>query len=57
MFHGLVNDRPAWGAAIGNPAKVSGSANVFEATFRIAILDGAGKVLADEQQAAPRQPQ
>jgi len=42
-------DRPAWGAAIGNPAKVTGSANVFEATFRIAILDGARKVLADEQ--------
>jgi germination protein M len=42
-------DRPAFGAAIGNPAHVTGSANVFEATFRIAILDGSGKVLADEQ--------
>jgi immunoglobulin-like protein involved in spore germination/sporulation and spore germination protein len=42
-------DRPAWGAAIGNPAHVTGSADVFEATFRIAILDGAGKVLADQQ--------
>jgi hypothetical protein len=42
-------DRPAYGAAIGNPAHVTGSANVFEATFRIAILDGSGKVLADEQ--------
>jgi hypothetical protein len=41
-------DRPAWGAAIGNPAHVTGSANVFEAAFRIAILDGGGKTLADE---------
>jgi len=42
-------DRPAWGAAIGNPAHVTGSADVFEATFRVAILDGSGKVLADQQ--------
>jgi Immunoglobulin-like domain of bacterial spore germination/Sporulation and spore germination len=42
-------DRPAWNAAIGNPAHVTGSADVFEATFRIAILDGSGKTLADQQ--------
>jgi germination protein M len=42
-------DRPAYGAAIGNPARVTGNANVFEATFRIAILDGSGKTLADTQ--------
>ncbi len=42
-------DRPAWNAAIGNPAHVTGSADVFEATFRISILDGSGKVIADEQ--------
>jgi hypothetical protein len=41
-------DRPAWGAAIGNPAHVTGNADVFEATFRVAILDGTGKTLADE---------
>ena len=41
-------DRPAFNAAIGNPAHVTGNANVFEATFRISILDGAGKVLVDE---------
>jgi hypothetical protein len=45
-------DRPAWDAAIGNPAKITGSSDVFEATFRIAILDGSGKVLADEQSMA-----
>ena len=42
-------DRPAWGGAIGNPAHVTGSADVFEATFRVAILDGSGKVVADQQ--------
>ena len=42
-------DRPAYGAAIGNPARVSGNADVFEATFRIAILDGSGKTLVDTQ--------
>src|SRR4029079_15925275 len=42
-------DRPAYGAAIGHPAHVTGSADVFEATFRISILDGRGKVIADQQ--------
>jgi hypothetical protein len=42
-------DRPAWNAAIGNPAHVTGSADVFEATFRVAVLDGAGTSLADQQ--------
>jgi len=42
-------DRPAYRAAIGNPARVTGNADVFEATFRIAILDGSGKTLADAQ--------
>jgi hypothetical protein len=41
-------DRPAWGAAAGNPARVSGLANVFEATFRVQLLDGAGGILADQ---------
>jgi spore germination protein GerM len=41
-------DRPAYGAAIGNPGKITGNANVFEAQFRIAILDASGKTLVDE---------
>ena len=41
-------DRPAFGAAIGNPATVTGNAQVFEATFRLTILDGGGRVIADE---------
>ncbi len=42
-------DRPAWGAAAGNPARVSGVANVFEASFRAQLRDGAGRVLVDQQ--------
>jgi hypothetical protein len=42
-------DRPAFGAALVNPGHVSGNADVFEATFRVAILDAAGKNLVDQQ--------
>ena len=35
-------DRPAYGAALGNPARITGSANTFEASFMITLLDGAG---------------
>jgi germination protein M len=49
LLPAIFVDRPAYGAAIGNPARVAGSANVFEATFRITILDGAGRTLADQQ--------
>jgi len=41
-------DRPAFGAAAGNPARITGTSNVFEATFRIAILDASRKVLVDQ---------
>jgi germination protein M len=42
-------DRPAYGAAIGNPGRVAGNANVFEATFRVALIDAGGKTLVDQQ--------
>lgn len=42
-------DRPAFGAAAGNPARIRGTSNVFEATFRIALLDGSRKVLVDQR--------
>lgn len=42
-------DRPAWGAALEHETKVTGLANVFEAQFRIAVLDRDGDVLVDEQ--------
>lgn len=40
-------DGPAWGGVLGNPGRVTGLANVFEAQFRIAVLDGAGHELLD----------
>jgi germination protein M len=49
MLPDIFVDRPAWRAALGNPGRVTGSANVFEATFRIALLDAAGKTLTDQQ--------
>ncbi len=42
-------DRPAWGAALGNPGTVTGLANVFEATFRVQLMDAAGTRLVDQQ--------
>ena len=41
-------DRPAWGAALENPARIAGSANVFEAQFHVAILDTDGQPIVDE---------
>jgi germination protein M len=41
-------DRPTWSGVIANPARLSGMANVFEATFEVKILDGAGRALASE---------
>ena len=40
-------DRPAWGAALLDPGRVTGLANVAEAQFRIALLDRNGTVLVD----------
>lgn len=42
-------DRPAFGAAFASGGHVTGNADVFEAAFLIAVLDGSGKKLADEQ--------
>ena len=42
-------DRPAFGAAFKSGDRVAGNANVFEATFRVAVIDAGGKTLADEQ--------
>jgi hypothetical protein len=49
MLPAIFVDRPAWGAALGNPGRVSGLANVFEATFRIQLRDAKGGLLADKQ--------
>ncbi len=46
MLPAIYVDRPAYGAGLGNPARIVGSANVFEAQFLITILDGNGTVIA-----------
>lgn len=42
-------ERPAWGAALPNPGRVTGLANVNEAQFRISLLDEDNKVLTDSR--------
>lgn len=49
LLPAIFVDHPAWGAGAGNPVVVSGVANVFEATFRVQVLDAADKVIADRQ--------
>jgi germination protein M len=48
LLPSIFVDRPAYGAAIGNPARVTGNANVFEASFRIQIIDGSGQTMQDD---------
>ena len=40
-------DLPTYGGALGNPGRISGTADVFEAAFRVAIMDEAGNTIAD----------
>jgi germination protein M len=40
-------DAPVYGGTLGNPAQISGTANVFEAQFRITLLDAIGTTIAD----------
>ena len=49
LLPSIFVDRPAFGAAAGNPARITGNADVFEATFRVALLDGSGKSLVDQR--------
>jgi sporulation and spore germination protein/immunoglobulin-like protein involved in spore germination len=49
LLPAIFVDRPAYNAALGNPGRITGSAQgVFEATFRVMLLDGAGRTIADE---------
>ena len=48
LLPSIFVDRPAFGAAANNPARITGNSNVFEATFRVALLDGSRKVLVDK---------
>ncbi len=43
----IVVDQPASGSAFPSPGRVTGTADVFEAQFRLQVLDGQRHVLAD----------
>lgn len=47
LLPSIFVDRPAFEAAIGNPARITGNANVFEATFMVSILDREGRTIAE----------
>lgn len=40
-------DLPAYGGTLENPARIAGTANVFEAQFRVTLLDQGGATIAD----------
>jgi germination protein M len=42
-------ERPNWGATLGNPVRVSGISNVFEATFFVDVRDENGRTVATER--------
>lgn len=44
----ILLDSPAQGETVSSPVVLTGTANTFEATFRIAIYDAAGNIIADE---------
>jgi hypothetical protein len=49
LLPAIFVDRAAFGAALGNPGRLTGSATVFEATFRATLLDAKGATIADQQ--------
>ena len=50
LLPAIFVDRPAYRAALGNPGRVTGSAQgVFEATFMVTLVDGAGRMVAEKQ--------
>jgi germination protein M len=42
-------ERPTWGETVRNPVRVSGIANVFEATFFVEVRDAEGDTLVEER--------
>jgi germination protein M len=47
LLPNIYVDRPAYGAGLDNPARIVGSANVFEAQFLVTLLDGSGATIAE----------
>lgn len=47
-FPSILPEVPLPGTRVARPLVVAGSANVFEAQFRVSVLNAAGKVIADQ---------
>jgi germination protein M len=49
MFEGILPaifvDGPAWGGDLGNPGRITGTANTYEAWFMVGVYDAAGRGL------------
>ena len=49
MFEGILPavfvDGPAWGADLGNPGRITGTANTYEAWFMVRLIDATGRGL------------
>ena len=48
LLPAIFVDRPAYGAALGNADRITGSANVFEGTFQVSVIDRAGSAVAHQ---------
>lgn len=44
----ILVESPTLGAAAGNPVRITGTANTFEATFQVEVVGSDGAVLAEE---------
>jgi germination protein M len=49
MSPAILVESPTLGATVSSPLRVTGTANVFEAVFRINIVDSDGLIIADER--------
>lgn len=44
----ILVESPTLGATVGSPLRVTGTANVFEAVFKVNVVDWDGRIIADE---------
>jgi hypothetical protein len=49
LLPAIFVDRPAYGAGLDNPARITGSANVFEATFLVTLFNRAAERIVESQ--------
>jgi hypothetical protein len=47
LLPAIFVDTPAWGSGVASPIRITGLADVFEATFHVRILDAGSHSLAD----------